>query len=55
MKTECNYPDCKCPFDMGADNKCLQGLPQKEKAINQCDRCQARLPLVNGVTANLDK
>ena len=27
MKTKCNYPKCKCPFDMGADNKCLIGLP----------------------------
>lgn len=24
----CNYPDCKCPFDMGADNLCLIGKPQ---------------------------
>lgn len=23
---KCNYPDCNCPFDMGADNKCLLGL-----------------------------
>ncbi len=21
----CNYPECRCPFDMGADNKCLIG------------------------------
>jgi len=30
MKTECNYPDCKCPFDMGKAEKCLIGLPSKE-------------------------
>ena len=35
--------------DEAAANKCLQGLPQKEKAINQCDGCQAGLPLVDGV------
>lgn len=23
---KCDYPDCNCPFDMGADNKCLRGL-----------------------------
>ena len=23
----CTYPDCNCPFDMGADNKCLRGYP----------------------------
>jgi hypothetical protein len=22
---DCTYPDCKCPFDMGHDNKCLIG------------------------------
>ena len=22
---KCTYPDCKCPFDMGTDNKCLLG------------------------------
>ena len=25
-KEKCNYPDCKCPFDMLADNKCFIGL-----------------------------
>lgn len=25
----CNYPDCKCPFDMGPDNLCLQNRPRK--------------------------
>ncbi len=23
---KCDYPDCNCPYDMGADNKCLRGL-----------------------------
>lgn len=23
---KCTYPDCKCPFDMGEDEKCLLGL-----------------------------
>ena len=27
----CTYPDCKCPFDMDSDNKCLINLPQKDK------------------------
>jgi len=22
----CTYPECNCPFDMGADNKCLRGF-----------------------------
>ena len=26
----CSYPDCRCPFDMGPDNKCLQGKPNPE-------------------------
>lgn len=25
----CNYPDCKCSFDMGPDNKCLLGCAVK--------------------------
>ena len=24
------YPDCNCPFDMGADNKCLRGFENKK-------------------------
>jgi len=28
----CTYPDCNCPFDMGADNKCLRGYPPAEPA-----------------------
>lgn len=23
----CNYPECRCPFDMGPDHQCLKGLP----------------------------
>ncbi len=23
----CTYPECNCPFDMGADNLCLRGYP----------------------------
>ena len=26
----CNYPDCECPFDMGADSKCLRNKPMKK-------------------------
>lgn len=26
INASCTYPDCKCPFDMGADNKCAKGL-----------------------------
>ena len=30
---KCTYPQCKCPFDMGQDEKCLIGkqkdLPEK--------------------------
>jgi hypothetical protein len=22
----CRYPDCRCPFDMGADNKCFREM-----------------------------
>lgn len=29
MSDACNYPKCKCPFDMGADNKCAKGLPNE--------------------------
>ena len=29
---ECSYPECRCPFDMGVDNKCLIGL-EKKKAV----------------------
>ncbi len=25
----CTYPECKCPFDMDADNKCLLGKKQR--------------------------
>lgn len=31
MSDKCTYPDCKCPFDMGADNKCSKGFPRTEK------------------------
>ncbi|EDM46247.1 hypothetical protein [Marinobacter algicola] len=27
----CTYPDCRCPFDMGPDGKCLVGKPQKHE------------------------
>lgn len=26
----CSYPDCRCPFDKGPDNLCLQGKPNPE-------------------------
>ena len=26
----CTYPECRCPFDMGPDNKCLIGLENKK-------------------------
>lgn len=25
---ECTYPECRCPFDMGEDNKCFRGFKQ---------------------------
>lgn len=25
------YPDCRCPFDMGPDGKCLAGKPLKQE------------------------
>ncbi|MEQ5834193.1 hypothetical protein [Marinobacter sp. NFXS9] len=25
----CTYPSCNCPFDMGADSKCLRNRPSK--------------------------
>ncbi|OEY67438.1 hypothetical protein [Marinobacter sp. X15-166B] len=31
MAIFCQYPECSCPFDMGADNQCLRGLKQPEK------------------------
>ena len=37
-KDLCNYPDCKCPFDMDSYGKCFQGLTntseQDNSAIN---------------------
>lgn len=40
---QCTYPNCKCPYDMGADNRCIHGLPRMSKnnpylnaAIEQC-------------------
>ena len=32
-KKTCSYPKCNCPFDMGADNKCLRGYEPKENRI----------------------
>ena len=39
LNEQCSYPDCKCPFDMGSDNKCLRGLNNEPKAKeeNQLD------------------
>ena len=31
MTKHCTYPDCNCPFDMDADNKCIVDLPQKNE------------------------
>lgn len=31
----CTYPDCRCPFDMGPDNKCLAGKPQKHEVESE--------------------
>ena len=31
-ENNCTYPNCKCPFDMGADNKCAKRL---QKVTNQ--------------------
>lgn len=30
--TYCPYPDCRCPFDMGADFMCLKGLKNPKVA-----------------------
>ncbi|WP_379945099.1 hypothetical protein OZ656_06240 [Marinobacter sp. LM1] len=30
----CTYPDCRCPFDMGPDGRCLVGKPRKQKALS---------------------
>lgn len=27
----CSYPECRCPFDMGPDGKCLAGKPRKNE------------------------
>lgn len=27
MNDQCQYPNCRCPFDMGSDNLCLIGKP----------------------------
>jgi hypothetical protein len=27
----CNYPDCKCPVDMGPENVCARGLPMPDE------------------------
>lgn len=27
----CSYPDCRCPFDMGPDGKCLAGKPRESE------------------------
>lgn len=31
----CTYPDCRCPFDMGPDGKCLAGKPQKHEVESE--------------------
>lgn len=33
-RTKCTYPKCKCPFDMGADNKCLPGHSATLKTVD---------------------
>jgi hypothetical protein len=30
----CSYPECRCPFDMGPDGKCLAGKPRAEEVDN---------------------
>ena len=35
MTDTCNYPDCKCPFDMMPDWPCCLGLPQKDKETKE--------------------
>jgi len=27
-KTACDFPDCKCQFDMGSNGLCAMGLPR---------------------------
>jgi len=27
VNDKCEYPSCRCPFDMGSDNLCLIGKP----------------------------
>lgn len=33
QEEHCIYPDCACPFDMGPDQQCLKGLPQKREVV----------------------
>ena len=30
MSDHCQYPNCRCPFDMGPDNLCLIGKPNTD-------------------------
>lgn len=30
MSNKCEYPNCRCPFDMGPDNLCLIGKPNPD-------------------------
>lgn len=32
MSDKCEYPNCRCPFDMGPDNLCLIGKPNTDTA-----------------------
>ena len=29
MNTRCNYPECKCPFEMGENGLCLKGFARE--------------------------
>lgn len=29
IENACTYPECRCPFDMGPDGKCLVGKPRQ--------------------------
>ena len=33
MSKRCNYPKCKCAFDMSADGLCLMGLPNRKYQV----------------------
>ena len=31
----CTFPECRCPFDMGPDGKCLVGKPRKHEVEDE--------------------